>query len=199
MKKIMIIRHAQSIANAGGKTNDPGKISLSTLGFVQAKELASKITLAPDIFVLSKYIRTHQTASPLLGKFPEVPVEVWDMIHEFTYLNQANCINMNSLERSVLTKEYWLNNDPYYNDGGNAESFLDFVNRVENFIDQVKIRSEYNIFIFSHGQFILALEMRLQLEVMSSNLTEFMREFKKRSLLGIARNASMTDISLICK
>ncbi len=198
MKKILLVRHAESIANKGEATNTPPDgIPLSDLGFSQAENLIKEISLVPEIFIKSKYLRTQQTASPIINKMPQIPHEVWDMVHEFTYLDSARCIKMNTLERKPLVEEYWLRNDPYYNDGGNAESFHDFLLRIDDFIKKIKKRPENKIIIFTHGQFITGFKMLMQIDGLpqENELKKFMYEFRKLMLKENIPNAAIFDAS----
>ena len=72
---VHLIRHAESMSNAGYATQDPASILLSERGRMQAVRLAESIAEAPDLIVVSPYIRTRLTAEPLCRKFPLVPVE----------------------------------------------------------------------------------------------------------------------------
>ena len=64
MKKIWLIRHGESIANAGEPTQDHAAIPLSEKGLQQAQELALAIPSAPDLIVTSPFLRAQQTAGP---------------------------------------------------------------------------------------------------------------------------------------
>lgn len=55
MKKIWLIRHGESIANAGEPTQDHAAIPLSEKGLQQAQELALAIPSAPDLIVTSPF------------------------------------------------------------------------------------------------------------------------------------------------
>lgn len=198
MKKILIIRHAESIGNAGAITTLPGEIPLSLTGITQAHELVGKITDPPEIIVYSKYIRTYQTAEPLINTFPHVPTEEWSHIHEFTYLNEAHCANMDAKSRQPMVDEYWDRNDPHHRDGGSAESFVEFLRRIDSSINQVKVRQEKSIIIFSHGNFILGLKMLIESKKNPGslqNLSDFMLEFRKRKEIDFPENTSIFDAS----
>lgn len=202
MKKILFIRHGESTGNAGEVTTFPEDIPLSLTGIGQSHDLTKRITSTPDLIVFSNYIRTHQTAEPLMNTFPSVPTEKWDSIHEFTYLNKARCANMNAKDRQPMVDEYWDRNDPYYNDGGNAESFIEFLRRVEFSIYKIKDRPENNINLFSHGNFILGLKILLELKIVPgsfSDLSNLMLEFRKRKDVDFPENASIFDASEIVK
>ena len=57
MKRIWLIRHGESIANAGEATQDHRNIPLSELGLKQAQSLALQIPRRPDLIVTSPYLR----------------------------------------------------------------------------------------------------------------------------------------------
>lgn len=96
--KVFLIRHAESESNVGNKTSDPSTISITEKGKSQSLELANKINDAPDLIIVTSYLRTTQTAMPLINKFPATKVETWPL-HEFTFLSPSLCENTNSNER----------------------------------------------------------------------------------------------------
>ena len=85
MKKIWLIRHGESIANAGEPTQDHRNIPLSPKGLIQAQEVAREIPTdpAPELIITSPYLRAQQTAMQTIGRFPDVSTGIWDIIHEF--------------------------------------------------------------------------------------------------------------------
>ena len=159
MSKISLVRHAESSANAGGRTTDPAKISLTGKGFEQAICVANAFKSQPDFIVTSPYLRTKQTARPLLERFNNIEQVEW-MVQEFTYLSPLKCQNTTAQERRPLVNQYWERNDPFFSDGIGAESFADLLKRVEYFIEQVKLPENKSIAVFSHGQFIRAIIWR---------------------------------------
>lgn len=90
MLTVTWIRHGESAANAGGASSDPALIALTERGKAQAQAIAQSFEAAPELIVMSPFIRAQDTAAPTLRKFPGVPVEVWP-VEEFTYLSPANC------------------------------------------------------------------------------------------------------------
>ncbi len=156
-----IIRHAESEANAGGATDSPHSIRLTDYGHQQAANLATKFSTAPDLIVISPFLRTHQTAAPLIVRFPQVPVEKWP-VHEFTYLNPGLYPGTTESQRAVSVEAYWQRSDPHWSDGGGAESFAEFMERVDDLSLRLQERSEAWIAIFTHGYFIQALRLRQQ-------------------------------------
>jgi len=158
MKKTAhFIRHAQSLSNADKniKSDDfaSATVPLSKNGIKQAKEFADDFFLPPDLIITSPYERTKQTAAPLIKKFPGVPVEEWP-IQEFTYLSLDRCNGTTILERKPWVDEYWARGDEFYNDGDGAESWMDLLSRASDVIDEIKLRKERFIVLFSHEYFI---------------------------------------------
>jgi len=175
-KKIWLIRHAESQANSGMRTSYPHGIKLTRVGFEQAKLFAEKLSNPPDLIITSPYIRTKQTAEPLIKKYKNVPHEEWE-VQEFTYIPPYKCQNTTEFDRIPMAEEYWKRSDPLYCDGKTAESFSDFIKRSEDAINKLKIRQEKFITMFSHGQFIAAMLWVMNNDI--TNLTsEKMKEYK---------------------
>src|ERR1700738_4538443 len=59
--RIFIVRHAESAANAGGRTADPATIPITETGARQAQQVANVISTRPAVIVVSRYLRTVQT------------------------------------------------------------------------------------------------------------------------------------------
>ena len=136
-KKIIMLRHAESIGNAGGATIDSASMGLSELGIAQAQELPTAIGVVPEILIYSKYLRAEQTADPLRRTHPHSVCSVWE-IHEFTYLNGMKYKNTTQKQRQFPRQEYWSRCDPMYCDEGGAESFYDFLRRVDVYIRRLQ-------------------------------------------------------------
>lgn len=153
MKEVRLIRHAESLANAGGATSTPRDIPLSDKGYLQARALADSIVDRPELIVLSPYIRTVETARPLLARFPDCPLETLP-IQEFTYLAISRCRNTTYEQRKPMVEEYWSRCDPFYSDGDQAESLAELVNRARAFLRRVPDMEGELIFVFTHEQFI---------------------------------------------
>jgi broad specificity phosphatase PhoE len=197
-KKIWFIRHGESLANADEnfKADDfsAGAVSLSKKGEKQAEELLEHFKDAPDLIITSPYVRTKETAKPLMSKHPNVPHEEWP-IHEFTYLSAKRCFNTTFLSRDPWKKEYWENSNPEHNDGDGAESFMDFMERVRETLEKIKKRKENFIVLFSHGYTIAAI--KYVLEKKPKKITpEVMRDFKKYFKANPISNASKVEFVL---
>jgi broad specificity phosphatase PhoE len=159
VKQPLLIRHAESEGNAGLPTNDPASIPLTDKGHEQAAELAVIFIAAPDLIVVSPYLRTQQTAAPLIARFPQVPVELWP-VEEFTYLSPTKYAGTTETQRGTFAHAYWERCDPHWNDGGGAESFADLMVRIDALEARLRQHVGAEVIIFSHGYFIKALLLR---------------------------------------
>ncbi|WP_445406366.1 histidine phosphatase family protein [Acinetobacter seifertii] len=161
---IFLIRHAESEANINGKTLSHASIALSDNGHKQAQALCSKLPKI-DHVIVSQYLRTHQTAAPLLEKY-NLNFEVDEHLHEFSYLSERKCANTNMDDRRAWVNAYWEKMDYQYKDADDAESFEDLYIRVQAFHEKLKILTETyaqkNLAVFSHGQFLQLLLMQIQ-------------------------------------
>lgn len=149
--RLLLIRHAESKANAGFKTSNPATIGLTEKGKQQAQSLSAKILEAPDLIIVTEYSRTYETSLPIINKFSTTPVETWPL-HEFTFLSPLVCQDTTSLDRAPLVKEYWNNCDPFFVHGPGAESFEQFASRVTDSLENLKRLNASTVMIFTHGQ-----------------------------------------------
>ncbi|MCU1268128.1 MAG: Phosphoglycerate mutase [Acidobacteria bacterium] len=156
MKEVWLIRHAESTANTGAATYSPEVIPLTEKGQAQARAMAKQINRRPDLIVVSPFLRSKQTAAPLINRYPDVPTEEWQ-VQEFTYLSPDRCHNTTLTERKPLVAAYWSRNDPNYCDGPGAESFAALISRAQAAVAQIKKPEDKFAVIISHGQFIRAV------------------------------------------
>lgn len=193
MKRILFIRHSESIANAGQKTSDPALIEITDLGKKQAIDIANAIEYPPELIITSPYLRTKQTAFPTINKYPNAKHEEW-LVHEFTYLSPLKCKDTTAEDRKNFVHEYWLKNDPFLIDGEGAESFANLIDRSRATIEKL-IQIKYDrIAVFSHGQFIGAMIWILKTGGKVSS--EGMKDFKDFINSFEIPNASMIQIDI---
>jgi 2,3-bisphosphoglycerate-dependent phosphoglycerate mutase len=175
MKKVWFIRHGESEANAGLATLDHAQITLTAKGHAQAKQLRELFPAAPDLIVTSPFLRTKQTAQPLLDTFPRVPHIEWQ-IHEFTFLASERLGLTTYQERLPLVETYWQTSDPFGIDGQGTESFAQFIARVQSVLDRLHHMPEQEIVVFTHGYVMYAvlwLTLVGTLEMESSSMSRF--------------------------
>jgi broad specificity phosphatase PhoE len=156
VKHVRLIRHGESAANAGEPSLDHTTIPLTPLGIEQSHLVARSFTHAPALIVASPFSRAQATAMATVAAFPATQLETWP-IHEFTYLEPARCANTTVAQRRNWVEAYWAKSDPALRDGEGAESFLDFIFRVQSFLDQLAEHPARDVAVFSHGQFINAV------------------------------------------
>ena len=182
-----LIRHAESVSNAGEKSLTHAGIELSDVGKLQAQSLADKIDFVPDLIVTSSYVRTQQTAEPLIKKFPQAIVEEWP-VQEFSILDARRCRNTTQAERRPWVMEYYARNDVDYVDGEGAESFNMLLARVDvMFLRLGKISSDKKVLIFTHGNFMRAVRQKLDNRPLT--LSEFVNQpmFANTEIMDISK------------
>lgn len=154
--KVIFIRHGESTANTGLASTDIASIALTERGREQAQHIALEWDEPPTLIVTSPFLRTRQTAVPTIARFPGVPVEIWP-IEEFTYLQPGRWNGTAAAERRPHVEGYWTTADAHYCDGEGAESFADFLRRVEAIMARLAgMPNGSLVYVFGHGQFIQA-------------------------------------------
>ena len=152
-KKIFLIRHAESESNAGGVFEHKNIIKITETGKKQAQDLA-EILDKPDRIIVSKYIRTVETAEPTIKKYPDSKVHLWLDTHEFEYVDTIRYRNISSEQRDLNAREYWERADPYYKDAETVENFVEMVERANRVILKLKKIPDGVNYVFSHGLFM---------------------------------------------
>jgi len=151
---LWLIRHGESMSNAGKPTASPSSIELTENGKRQAAALAKRTNNKPDLIIYSPYIRAYMTAKPMMDKFPDVPTKEMS-VYEFTYLSPRTCRNTTAEQRRPRVLKYWKRNDPDYVDGDDAESFNDLLNRVKDLL--AITHNGRLVMVFTHEMFIRAV------------------------------------------
>jgi broad specificity phosphatase PhoE len=175
--KAIFIRHAESESNAGVATIEPISIGLTEKGRLDAIDFACQVNFPPDLIIVTPYIRTSQTAMPLISKFSSLKVETWPL-DEFTYLSPSVFRNTTSAERAPLVTQYWEKCDLYFVHGPGAESYEQFSVRIMTAIK--KLRRQKTTYVFTHGQVIRFLKQYFEQGILSPSLS--MKMFKDQTL-----------------
>jgi len=184
MKTIRFIRHAESQANAGEATQTDESIPLTEKGRQQAIALANSISEKPDLIVCSKYSRTQQTASPLIKKFPDVRVKILPL-HEFSYLSPAVCAGTTPNQRKSRVADYWEQAGPDFFHGEGAESFNQFIQRIDCCVQCLEFCEAQNILVFTHGHVLRAIWQLLAGHEFSSGHERMHHFHRHMSLLQV--------------
>jgi len=165
-KQAIFIRHGQSRQNVGDWNGGFAEIPLTAVGEEQARALAETWDFTPSLIVVSPYLRTQQTAAPTIARFPDVPVETWE-IHEFTFWDRAHWGDVMPDESFEDVARFWRVADPEYRHKGSAdtagaESFGDLLRRTEVALERLSAM-EFNapVLLFTHGHFMQALRHTL--------------------------------------
>ncbi|MEI6810885.1 MAG: histidine phosphatase family protein [Candidatus Nomurabacteria bacterium] len=190
MKEIYIIRHAESISNAGEKTDNHDTIPLSEKGRTQSMELAEKLNIVPELIIVSPYSRTRETAEPFIAKHSSVPIETWD-VQEFTFLDPKNYNGTTGEQRFEAAKKYWIEASIHHKEAEDVESFSEMTKRMSKLMSDLKERPEKTITIFSHGRFIHGLKLYMEkvkklgrYDLNDEELNE-LKEIHKEGVLGV--------------
>ena len=157
--EVWLIRHGESQQNAGFATLDPASTQLTDKGNVQGRKLSAAFPRSPSLIVTSSYVRALETAKYTAQKFPLVPIQEWP-VQEFTYLCPDFHRNTTATMRVPFVETYWRRADPLFVDGQGAESFAEFVQRVQDCDTRCR-KHEGLVAVFTHSQFIHGVMMLL--------------------------------------
>lgn len=188
MPTVFLIRHAESQSNAGLPTIGPKQVELTPLGHEQAKYIATLLQSYAllNLIVTSPYLRTKQTANPVIATFDSIPTEEWS-VQEFTYLSSLHHKYSTIADRKPLVDAYWEQLLPFHIVGPDAESFAQFIERVNAFLKLLRNEKyeKQTIAVFSHEQFINAVLWLIdhkQTEISSKMMRDFRHYLDLHSL-----------------
>lgn len=197
MKQIYLIRHGQSVSNAGGEAQLNAQIALTELGHRQAQEVALWLMdrLGEDIdsINVSKFLRTQQTAKPLVNKTGITPTVI-DNLQEFDYLSFKKMQGVGLDKRWEMAQAYWLEKEPEALDGDDAESYQQFCERVAKVLDHFKTFKPGNHVVYTHGLWISMLIWQILGQPNTKN--ESMRNFRQFEMSIRARNCEVFLLTL---
>jgi broad specificity phosphatase PhoE len=155
-----LVRHGQSVVNAGLPTEGHDDVALTELGWQQACAVARRVERRPDLLVVSPFLRARATCEPIQARWPATRRETWP-IQELTYLSPARCHGTTSATRRPMVDAYWRRCDPHYVDGSDSESFSAFSNRLHDFHRRLLALDCSYVIAVGHGQFFRAYMMGL--------------------------------------
>lgn len=157
MKTLFMVRHATSYRNAKMHwSGGPASLPLTAEAHVQARAFAENWAVRPDLIVVSAYVRSVQSATPLAERFslPLIAQGVQELTYwDFNYSGPA----ISEEDRQTQVAAFWSRLDPLEKRGGsNAECFVEFIERCKAFRVWVD-RTDFQICVcFSHGFFMHA-------------------------------------------
>lgn len=132
-RRLVLVRHGESEANAGRPCVDPCSSPLTARGLRQAERVAHGWRTAPGLIVTSSFVRARQTAEATARRFPDVPCRVWP-VGEFRYLSGPPALLASPAGRRPLADAYWRRADPRHRDGPGTESFQELLERAARFL-----------------------------------------------------------------
>ncbi len=192
--KILLIRHGQSLANSGARTEDQNSNPLTECGRQQANDLVDRIGCKPALIVVSPFLRAQQTAEPLRKRFPDVRVEEWP-VQEFTFLDPALYRNKTEADREPYTVSYWQQGEASYVAGPGAESFVSFLDRARETIRRLIERNPGGcVVIITHGFFMQAFRLLLLFPDATDN--ELMANFRHFHYVNFIHNVDALEFEL---
>jgi 2,3-bisphosphoglycerate-dependent phosphoglycerate mutase len=192
--KVLLVRHGQSVANAGGRTADHDTNPLTELGRAQARDFAGRLPCTPTLFVVSPFLRAQQTAEPLRQQFPDVPVEQWP-VQEFTFLDPARHKDTCEEDRQPNVMAYWQRQDTAFIDGAGAESFTQFFDRAREAIRRLVSRNPGGcVVIVTHGYFMQAF--RLAVRFPNATDAQLMANFLRFHLVNFVQNTDSLEFEV---
>ena len=162
MKKIYLIRHAESEANAATDLDNPtyyydARITKRGEGqSLRAKEILKNINF--DTFICSPLTRTLQTFSIIFpNKNPIIePLIREHLFHSSDVGRQPKELKkeFSSFDFSNLNKYWWNNNKPINEKKIVKENFNDIKNRLDNFKIWLNNKDSNTVALVSHGTFL---------------------------------------------
>ena len=192
--RVFLVRHGQSVANAGGRTSDHDTNPLTDLGRTQSLNFAEHIPCNPTLFIVSPFLRAQQTAEPLRCRFPDVPLEVWP-IQEFTFLGPTSHKNSTEEDRQPHVADYWQRQDHAFLTGPGAESFTQFFDRAREAIRRLETTNPHGcIVIVTHGYFMQAF--RLVVRFPNATDAELMANFLRFHLVNFIQNTDSLEFAI---
>lgn len=155
-REVLLVRHGESVGNAGAATDDAASAPLTERGACAARLVAEHLPWEPDLIVVSGYERARATSLPTRARFPAARCEEWP-VHEFTYLAPALYRGTTVAEREADVAAYWQAGRPHRVHGEGSESFVQFEARVRAARTRLAAESARRIAVFSHKKFLNGL------------------------------------------
>lgn len=134
-------------------------IPLTPLGHRQAQVLATALQVRPARIIVSGYARTHDTARPFCDTVGMVP-QVDPLLNEFSTIDPALMQGMDGTQRRPLADAYWQTADPHKRMGNEAETYVEFDQRVSAFLHKLDGLPDQTV-VFGHGMWMGLLVWKL--------------------------------------
>jgi 2,3-bisphosphoglycerate-dependent phosphoglycerate mutase len=193
--RVLLVRHGQSLANAGGIPADHITNPLTELGHEQAKSFAESFPSEPTLFLVSPFVRARQTSVPLVRRFPAIPVEEWP-IHEFHYLAPERHNGTSEEQQVPHMDTYWQRGDPTYFDGPGAESFTAFMGRTRDAMKRLaRLNTGGCIVMFTHGFVMQAFRLLSLFPAATDH--QLMSNFRRFHFVNFIDNTASIEFEVV--
>ncbi|HTC54504.1 MAG TPA: histidine phosphatase family protein [Steroidobacteraceae bacterium] len=157
---LLLIRHGQSQANAGGVTLENSLVPLTELGERQALALAALLPASSPAIWSSPFKRSLDTAAPYCDRMRVAPL-VYDDLREFETIDTRHMRGSSCTEREEVLARYWREADPDQRTGPAGETFREFYERVARVRMQWLPALPDGTVIFGHGMWMALLFWQL--------------------------------------
>ena len=151
MTNLLLVRHGQSVSNAGLPTVRPHLTELTAVGVEQARLTAAALP-EPRLIATSPFYRARATAVPYIERWPAAPCVEWP-VQEFTFLDPSAWDGTTATERRPAGQAYWQRADPHFAASEGAESFALLLARADRVKRHALAFGEGPIVVFTHGLF----------------------------------------------
>jgi 2,3-bisphosphoglycerate-dependent phosphoglycerate mutase len=151
MTELLLVRHGQSVSNAGLPTVRPHLTDLTAIGEAQARLTVAALP-EPRLIAVSPYRRARATAQPFMERWPAVQCVEWP-VQEFTFLDPSAWDGTTAIERRPAAAAYWQRADPHYAESAGAESFEMLLARADRVRRDALAFGAEPIVVFTHGLF----------------------------------------------
>lgn len=200
MKKLYIVRHAESTSNAA-RIHQDSSIPLSKTGIVQARRLGKRLSTIPiDCVLVSPAIRAQQTAD-IINQYIKKPHSTEKLLNE----RQAPTILVGRSFDDPLRREYENHrrkhaSDPHYRYDDTEENFYDLKRRIHTFITTIQGHKADNILAVTHS---VVLRMIVGLVLFEESFTphlfhKFIDNFKSSNTgITLIENRSNNKLRLL--
>lgn len=159
-KTIYFVRHGESTANAGGPSLPHHSIPLTAKGHVQAAQVSLQLPSNAPLVLTSELVRTQQTAAPYLARL-SLSAQTDALLNEFYPISFELIDGLDGAGRKPIAAAYWAAAHPAQRMGLHADTFQEFVARVDGFIKKLDELPDGTV-IFGHGTWMAMLKWSLE-------------------------------------
>jgi len=153
---LLLVRHGQSHANAGGATLENPLVPLTQLGELQAQALAPLLPLTPCDIWSSPFKRALDTAAPYCARVCQSAM-LHEDLREFEVIDTVQMRGSEFAERNAAVARFWVLAEPDQRMGPAADTFREFHERIARVRTQWLPNLTDGTVIFGHGMWMALL------------------------------------------